>query len=145
MRCTSQVPGTTFLRGLIPGYGQFTTWSRMAGLGVASLVVTGAIVANNKNQQADALYKQYQITLSARAPQYYLAAHNRQHDAQLVATVAAGIWIGSSIEAEVQERIHAARLAAVREFWLRPFLTPTPASGNGNSLGLAGGLQLSFR
>ncbi len=143
VRCTSQYPGTTFLRGLIPGYGQFTTWSKLIGLGVGTVIVAGAVIAHNKKTQADALYVTYVNEKSGHASQYYLAATNRKHDAVLVGTVTAALWIATAIEAEVQERVHASRLAAVREFWLRPLIAPVSAA-NG-SLGVSGGLQLRFR
>ena len=43
VRCTSYAPGATLLRGLlIPGYGQYKTWSHLFGLSATALTVAGA-------------------------------------------------------------------------------------------------------
>jgi hypothetical protein len=145
VRCTAYRPGATLLRGiLVPGYGQYKTWSHLIGYMAGALTVTLGATAFSFQQSGNDTYARYKAERSGRAPQYFTTAVNQRSNAQAVAAGAALVWIGSAIEAEWQERVHASRLAAVHEFWFKPIMTSSPGSGSG-APGLASGLRFEFR
>ena len=83
VRCTAAGPGRTHLRGLlVPGWGQYSTSSRVVGLAVSSLVVFGAIASISKLAQSNSLYARYQANHSATAPQIYNLAQDRRFGAR---------------------------------------------------------------
>lgn len=145
VRCTSVRPGLTFLRGLMfPGGGQFTTWSRLVGLSGAALTLTMAYTSYDLLQSANSWYAKYQVNHSGYAPRQFTTAVSQRNNASNVAIATAVVWIGGAIEAEVQERVHAARLAAVHEFWFKPILTAEKVSPTG-APGLGAGFRFEFR
>jgi hypothetical protein len=143
-RCWAYRPGVTLLRGLIPGYGQYKTWSHLIGLSDGALTVLLASTSYLFLQSGNNWYARYQAEKSGIAPRYYTQAVSQRNSASVLAIGTGVLWLGSAIEAEWQERIHASRLAAVHEFWFRPLITNSPAPG-GSALGLAGGLRFEFR
>lgn len=144
VRCFAYAPGATFLRGiLIPGYGQYKTWSHLMGISGAALTLAGAFTAYEFLQSANSWYSRYQTTLSGYAPRDYATAVSQRTNARTVATATGGLWIAAAIEAEWQERVHASRLNAVHEFWFRPIVTTTGNSGGGRGIGA--GLGCQFR
>jgi hypothetical protein len=145
VRCTSYAPGSTLLRGLlIPGYGQYKTWSHFIGLSATALTVAGAVTAYEFALSADNWYSRYQNNHSGYAPRDFTTAVSQRHDASTVLAATIGLWVATAIEAEWQERIHASRLAAVHDFWFKPIVT-NPAGPGGSAPGLAGGLRFEFR
>ena len=143
-RCFAYKPGATFLRGLIPGYGQYKTWSHIVGLSTGALTATFAITSYGFLVNANSWYSRYQNEKSGIAPRYFTTAVSQRNNATTMAIATGVLWLGSAIEAEWQERVHASRLAAIHEFWFRPILTNVPNSGGG-SAGFAGGLRFEFR
>ncbi|MGH7654591.1 MAG: hypothetical protein ACREN6_08010, partial [Gemmatimonadaceae bacterium] len=124
VRCTSVRPGLTFLRGLMfPGGGQYSTWSRLVGLSGAALTLAMAYTSYDLLQSANSWYAKYQVNLSGYAPRQFTTAVSQRNNASNMAIAVAVVWIGGAVEAEWQERVHAARLAAVHEFWFKPILT----------------------
>jgi hypothetical protein len=145
VRCWAYKPGVTFLRGLIPGYGQYKTWSHLIGLSDGALTATLAYTSYSLMQSGNNWYARSQAEKSRIATRYDSAqAVSQRNSANLLAIWTGVLWIGSAIEAEWQERVHASRLAAVHEFWFRPILTTAPGS-SGTAPGLAGGLRFEFR
>lgn len=144
VRCFAYKPGATFLRGLIPGYGQYKTWSHIIGLSTAALTTTFAITSYGFLVNANSWYSRYQNEKSGIAPRYFTQAQSQRNNASAMAIATGVLWLGSAIEAEWQERVHASRLAAIHEFWFRPILTNSPNAG-GASPGMAGGLRFEFR
>lgn len=145
VRCTAASPGATFLRGLlVPGLGQYTTTSRVVGVAVSTLVLSGAIVSISKLTQSNSLYSRYQADRSAKAPQIYTLAQDRRFGARELAIETGAFWAASAIEAGIQERSQAARVAAERDFWLRPLLVRQPETGD-SELGVGAGLTIRFR
>ena len=143
VRCIAAPPGRTLLRGmLVPGLGQYSTSSRVVGVAVASLVALGTIESITKLAQSNSLYARYQATHSAQAPQIYNVAQDRRFGAREFAVETGLFWIASAVEAEVQERVHAARIAAERDFWLSPIVVPSSAAGRS---GAVAGAALVFR
>ncbi len=145
VRCTAMAPGLTLLRGVIPGYGQYTTWSRWAGAAVAALTVGGGYLANHFVQSANNWYAHYQGNLSGGARYDYALAEQQRGNARAMVAASAALWIASAVEAELQERVHAHRLAVVHEFWFRPVVTPAGPGAGGASAGVAGGIRVPFR
>ena len=143
-RCFAYKPGATFLRGLIPGYGQYKTWSRIIGLSTGALTLTLAYTSYAFLQNADHWYSRYQNERSGIAPRYFTNAEKQRSNSRAVGIAAGALWLGAAIEAEWQERVHASRLAVVRDFWFKPIMNSSPASGAA-SPGLAGGLKFQFR
>ncbi|MGH7655243.1 MAG: hypothetical protein ACREN6_11335, partial [Gemmatimonadaceae bacterium] len=145
VRCTSEKIGVTFLHGLIfPGGGQFHTWSRLVGLSGAALTLAMAYTSYNLLQSANSWYANYQVNLSGYAPRQFTTAVSQRNNASNLAIAAAVVWIGGAVEAEWQERVHAARLAAVHEFWFKPILTAPRVSPTG-ARGVGAGLKFEFR
>ena len=145
VRCTAMPPGTVFLRGmLMPGSGQYTTWSHLLGLGGAALTLGGAVAAYGFLKSSRNSYAAYEVNRTGFAAYYYTNSAHERGNALALATSSAVLWVGMALEAEIQERVHASRLAAVREFWIRPMLVPSAAPGSG-APGLMGGLAFSFR
>jgi hypothetical protein len=142
VRCTAYAPGLTLLRGVVPGYGQYTTWSRWAGLAAAVLTVGGGYLAYNALQAANQSYAHYETNYSGFAPYDYTTAVRQRTDARTLAVAAGAIWVATAVEAEVQERVHAHRLAVVRAFWLRPTLAPAAPGRGGPAPGVAAGLRI---
>jgi hypothetical protein len=145
VRCTAMRAGAVFLRGmLVPGYGQYTTWSHLLGLGGAALTLAGSVTAYGFLQSSKNSYAAYEVNRTGFAPYYYTNSARERGNALTVATASAVLWVGMALEAEIQERVHASRLAAVREFWIRPMLAPAGAPGSG-APGVMGGLAFSFK
>ena len=145
VRCTSARPGATFLRGLIfPGGGQDATWSRLVGLSIAAVTVTGAVRAYSYMQSSIKWYARYQTTYNVNAPPYFGYAVNAQNQARQLALETGAFWLATAIEAEVQERIRASNLAAVHEFWFRPIIGNPAGPGTG-AIGMSGGIAFPFR
>ena len=145
LRCTAFPPGATLLRGLlIPGYGQYRTWSRAAGAGIAVLTVAGAVTSLHYLNTANSSYAKYGATQTGFAAYYRTAAKRDRLDARTMATASAGLWLASAVGAEVHERLHAAHVAAERNFWFRPVATETGTPG-GAGAALAAGLTFAFR
>ena len=137
-------PGAVFLRGLIvPGYGQYTTWSHLLGISGTALTLAGAFTAYGFLQSSKNSYAAYEVNRTGFASYFYTSSKRERGNALTLATASAVLWVGMALEAEIQERVHASRLAAVREFWIRPMLTLGAAPGAG--AGLSGGLTLSFK
>ncbi|HEY2849508.1 MAG TPA: hypothetical protein VGI97_06495 [Gemmatimonadaceae bacterium] len=144
VRCTSEKFGVTFLHGLIfPGGGQYRTWSRLVGMSGAALTITMAYLSHDFLQSADHWYQRYQADASGYAPRKFTTAVSQRNNATNLAYGVVGVWLGAAIEAEIQERVHAARLAAVHEFWFKPILTATKVSPSGPP-GLGAGLKFEF-
>ena len=144
VRCTAMRPGAVFLRGLIvPGYGQYTTWSHLLGISGTALTLAGAFTAYGFLQSSKNSYAAYEVNRTGFASYFYTSSKRERGNALTLATASAVLWVGMALEAEIQERVHASRLAAVREFWIRPMLTLGAAPGAG--AGLSGGLTLSFK
>ena len=145
VRCTAFPLGATLLRGLlIPGYGQYRTWSRAAGAATAALTVAGAITALQFLNSANSSYAKYTVTQNGFAPYYRAAAKHDRVNARTMATVSAALWLASAIESEVHERVHAAHIAAERDFWLRPAAAEAAAPA-GAGAALAAGFTFTFR
>ena len=145
VRCTSFRPGATLLRGLlVPGYGQYKTWSHLIGMSTTALTVAGALTSYGFLLSANQWYSHYQTNLSGYAPRDFTQAVSQRNNASIVLAGTIGIWVASAIEAEWQERVHASRLAAVHDFWFRPIMTG-PAGSGSSVPGLAGGLRFEFR
>ena len=144
VRCFAYKPGATFLRGLVPGYGQYKTWSHIVGLSTGALTATFAVTSYAFLVNANSWYSRYQNEKSGIAPRFYTHAVTQRNNASTMAIATGVLWLGSAIEAEWQERVHASRLAAIHEFWFRPILTNAPGSGGAGG-GLAGGLRFDFR
>ena len=145
VRCTSYAPGATLLRGvLIPGYGQYKTWSHLFGLSATALTMAGLAGSYAFVLSADNWYSRYQHNLSGYAPRDFTTAVSQRQNASTVLVATIGLWVATAIEAEWQERVHASRLAAVHDFWFKPIVT-SPAGPGGSAPGLAGGLRFEFR
>lgn len=145
IRCTSVRPGLTLLRGLIiPGWGQYDTWSHLIGLSTTALTLGGVFTSYEFIQSANNWYARYQADLSGYAPRKFTNAVSQRNNASTVAIATAVVWIGAAVESEWQERIHASHLAAVHEFWFRPILT-APAAPGGIAPGLGAGFRFEFR
>ncbi len=143
VRCTSFPVGATLLRGLlIPGYGQYRTWSRPVGVTTAALTVVGVVTAVSMLNSANSSYAKYSTTESGLAAYYRSSAKRDRAAAQNVAAATISLWLASAVEAEVRERIHAARLSSDRDFWLRPVVT---SSATPHGTGTAVGLKFEFR
>jgi hypothetical protein len=144
-RCVAYKPGAVFLRGLvIPGYGQYTSWSPLVGKMVAGATLAGATGSLLFHLQARSLYSTYQATLNGYGPQYYQKAVNAETNAKNVAIGTAAFWVAMAFEAEIQERVFAIRLTQAREFWIRPIVTSATASGPPVPA-LASGITFRFR
>ncbi|MFI5233314.1 MAG: hypothetical protein ACHQSE_12470 [Gemmatimonadales bacterium] len=144
-RCTSYRPGATLLRGLlIPGYGQYRTWSRAVGAATAVLTTAGAITAVTFVNSANSSYAKYVATQNGFALYLRASAKRDRANARSLATAAAALWIASAVEGEVHERLHAARVAAENEFWLRPGVT-APATPRGSGAAVLAGFTVRFR
>ncbi|HXD23640.1 MAG TPA: hypothetical protein VN613_09805 [Gemmatimonadaceae bacterium] len=144
VRCTSERFGVTFLRGLVfPGGGQYTTWSHLVGLSTTALTITMAYTSYDYLHSANNWYKQYQADASGYAPRKFTTAVSQRNNASNLVYATVGVWVGSAIEAEIQERVHAARLAAVHDFWFKPILAPVRVSPAG-APGLGAGLRFEF-
>ena len=145
VRCFAYRPGATLLRGLLlPGYGQYKTWSHLIGLSATALTAAGGLTAYGFLLSANNWYSHYQHNLSGYAPRDFATAVSQRNNASTVLAATIGLWVAVAIEAEWQERVHAARLAEVHEFWFRPIMTNLAGTG-GSGLGLAGGLKFEFR
>ena len=145
VRCTSVKPGVTFLHGLLfPGGGQFSTWSKLIGLSGTALTLTLAYTSYSFVQSANDWYRRYQVDLSGYAPRKFTIAVSQRNNATNTAIGVGVLWIGGAIEAEIQERVHASRLAAVHDFWFKPILTAPTVSPTG-AKGLGAGLKFEFR
>ena len=143
-RCTAFAPGAAFLRGLIvPGGGQYMAWSHLIGISAGALTIAGIFTAVGFEASANQRYAHYQTTLDGTAEPYFQSAVDQQTVARTLAISCGVFWLASAIEAEVQERIHASRLAAVHEFWFRPILAPSVEPGR-SPLGVAGGITFHF-
>jgi hypothetical protein len=131
-RCTSYRPGATLLRGLlVPGYGMYKTWSRGIGISATALTLLGLAGSYAYVKSADDWYSRYQTTLSGYAPRNFTQAVSQRSNASTVLAASLAVWIGTAIESEVQERVHASRLAAVHEFWFTPVVTSPAGAGGG--------------
>jgi hypothetical protein len=149
-RCTSMRPGAAFVRGLIPGYGQYTTWSPLAGKMVGGAVIIGLAGSGAFLLSANKYYQRYQTTLNGYGPDYYQIAADHKSEAKSIVAATVALWLASAIEAEIQERVHAARLEMIHEFWFRPVIAPAGVSGAAgmaatSSLGVAAGVRVVFR
>jgi hypothetical protein len=144
VRCWAYKPGATFLRGLIPGYGQYKTWSHIVGLSTGALTVALAYTSYSFLQSGNSWYSRYQNEKSGIAPRFFTQAVNQRNAATALAIATGVLWLGSAVEAEWQERVHASRLAAVHEFWFRPIITSSPGAG-GAAPGFASGVRFEFR
>jgi hypothetical protein len=143
VRCTSFPAGATLLSGLlIPGYGQYRTWSRPVGAATAALTVAGAVTAVSMLNSANSSYAKYSTIESGFAAYYRSSAKRERAAARNVAAATISLWLASAVEAEVRERIHAARVSSDRDFWLRPVVTSS-ATPHGMDTGV--GLKLEFR
>ncbi len=141
VRCTSYPLGATLLRGLvIPGYGQYRTWSRLVGAATAALTVAGAVTTVRLLNSANSSYAQYSATESGFAAYYRSSAKRDRVSARNVATATISLWLATAVEAEVAERVHAARVSAGHDFWLRPTVT-----ASATPQGVGAGLKLEFR
>lgn len=143
-RCFAYKPGATFLRGLIPGYGQYKTWSHLGGLLDGALTATLGFASYYYLNSGTTFYARYQSERSGLAPRFYTKAVDARTSGNALAIGTAFVWLGSAIEAEIQERVHAARLAENHEFWFRPIITVAPGPGGG-AAGVRGGMRLEFR
>jgi hypothetical protein len=143
-RCFAYKPGATFLRGVIPGYGQYKTWSHLGGLLDGALITVLAGSSYIYLNSGKTFYAQYQNEKSGLAPRFYTKAVDARSSGNLLAIAAAFAWIGSALEAEIQERVHASRLAENHDFWFKPIISVSPASGGGAS-SFGGGLRFEFR
>jgi len=143
-RCFAYKPGATLLRGIIPGYGQYKTWSHIIGFSAAALTATLAVTSYEFQQNANRWYARYQDEKSGIAPRLFVQAVQQRSNATGTAIGAAAIWIGAAVEAEWQERVHAARLSEVHEFWFRPIITSSGGTG-GSGAGFGAGLRFDFR
>ena len=68
----------------------------------------------------------------------------QRQNAQIVGIATGVLWLGSALEAEIQERVHASRLNAVHDFWFKPLLSATPGT-NTVAPSFVGGLKFEFR
>jgi hypothetical protein len=143
-RCFSYKPGATLLRGLVPGYGQYKTWSHIIGLSTGLLTVTMVYTSYAFSQSANNWYARYQAERDGYAARKFTEATMQRSNAQIVGIASGVLWLGSAIEAEIQERVHAARLNAVHDFWFKPLLSATPGT-NVVAPSLVGGLKFEFR
>lgn len=145
VRCFAYRPGATLLRGLIvPGYGQYKTWSHLIGASTTALIGAGALTSYGFLLSANSWYSKYQTNLSGYAPRDFTTAVSQRNNASGVAYATFGLWIAAAVEAEVQERVHGARLAEVHDFWFHPIVT-APAGPGGTGAGLGAGLRFEFR
>jgi hypothetical protein len=144
VRCTSAPLGVTFLRGLIlPGGGQYATWSHLIGLSISGVTVAGAVGGYVFQASSNRWYSRYQTTFNANVGPYFGYAVNAQNQARSIARLTGELWLATAIEAELQERLRASRLAAVHDFWFRPIMT---AAGPGaGTVGVASGVTFRFR
>jgi hypothetical protein len=143
-RCFAHRPGATFLRGLlIPGYGQYSTWSPLVGRSVAAITVAGAIGTAIYIASSNSLYSRYQSTLNGAGPPYFQSAVDKRALAKSLAISTGLFWVAAAIEAELQERAFASRLATVHEFWFRPIVGGVGGSGS-SALGMSGGITFRF-
>jgi hypothetical protein len=144
-RCFAYAPGRVFLRGLIiPGYGQYTSWSPLAGKMIAGVAAIGAVGALIFHLKARNDYSKYQTLLNGYAPPYFGRAELEESQAKAILLETAGFWVLAALEAELQERVHAKRLAVIHEFWFRPITMGTTTSG-ASTPGIASGLTFHFR
>ena len=144
-RCFAYAPGKVFLRGLIiPGYGQYTSWSPLIGKVVGAVTATGAVAALFYHLQAKSFYSKYQTTLNGYGPLYFQRAQLSESQAKSIAIETGALWLLTAFEAEIQERAHARQLAAIHDFWFRPIMTE-PATSGASLSALAGGLTFYFR
>jgi hypothetical protein len=145
VRCTYEKFGMTFLHGLIfPGGGQYHTWSRLVGLSGAALTITMVYLSHDYLMSANSWYDKYKANLSGYAPRQFTTAVSQRNNASNLAYGVVGVWLGAAIEAEVQERVHAARLNAVHDFWFKPILTAPKVSPTG-APGFGLGAKFEFR
>jgi hypothetical protein len=144
-RCFAYAPGKLFLRGLmIPGYGQYSSWSPLIGKMVAGVVATGAVWALVYHIRALSDYSRYQTLLNGYAPPYFGRAELEESQAKSIAIATGAFWVLTALEAEIHERVHARRLAAIHDFWFRPIMMGPNASG-APAPAAAGGLSFHFR
>lgn len=144
VRCTAFPAGETLLRGLlIPGYGQYSTWSRAAGITIAALTIGGAVTALNLQAAGNSSYAKYLAGLNGNVVNYRLTATKDRNEARTAAIATAGFWLATAVESELQERAHARRVAAEHDFWIRPALTP--GGGGAAGAGIAAGARFTFR
>jgi len=144
VRCTAFPPGKTLLRGLlIPGYGQYSTWSRAAGITIAALTVGGAIAAINLQAAGNSSYAKYLSGLSGNVVSDRLAANKDRNEARAAAVATAGFWLVTAIESELQERAHARHVTAEHDFWVRPAMSSGAPGATG--AGIAAGARFTFR
>ncbi len=130
VRCFAYKPGAVFLRGLeLPGYGQYTSWSPLMGKIFAGFALAGGVGSLVFHLQARSLYSSYLHTLNGYGPPFYQKAVNAETQAKSIALGTAAFWVAAAIEAELQERVHARRLAVIHDFWFRPMMTSATASG----------------
>lgn len=144
-RCTSFPPGATLLRGLLlPGYGQYRTWSRTVGAATAVLTAAGAITAVRLLNSANSSYAKYAATQSGFAAYLRTSAKRDRASARTMATAAAALWVASAVEGEVHERLHAAHVAAEHDFWFRPAVA-APSTPQGSGAAFAAWITFQFR
>jgi hypothetical protein len=144
-RCFAYAPGKVFLRGLIiPGYGQYSSWSPLIGKAVGAVTATGAVAALIFHLRAKSFYSTYQTTLNGYGPPYFQQAQLSESQAKSIAIETGAFWVLTAFEAEMQERVHARRLAVIHDFWFRPIMMGAAASG-ASAPAAAGGLTFHFR
>ena len=119
IRCTALPAGTALVRGVIPGYGLYSTWSRAAGIMAATLTVGGAVTALTLKSTANTSYAKYLDGRNGNVVNYRLDASRDQQLARSAALMTAGFWLATAIGGEIHERVHAARVAAERDFWVQ--------------------------
>ena len=144
-RCFAYAPGKVFLRGLvIPGYGQYTSWSPLMGKIVAGVAATGAIGALVYHIKALNDYSTYRTLLNGYAPAYFGTAQREESQAKAMVLETGAFWVLAALEAEIHERIHAKELAVIHDFWFRPIMAAPNASG-APTPAASGGLTFHFR
>ena len=144
VRCTAFPAGKTLVRGLlIPGYGQYSTWSRAAGITIAALTVGGAITAINLQAAANSSYAKYLSGLTGNVINDRLTATKDRNEARVAAVATAGFWLVTAVESELQERAHARHVAAEHDFWVRPAMSSGAPGATG--AGIAVGARFAFR
>jgi hypothetical protein len=142
-RCTPLPHWVTLVRGtLLPGYGQYRSWSRAVGIATGALTLSGAITAYKFLSDANSSYAKYHVTQTGFAPYLRTAAKNDRRNARTLATAAGALWVASAIEGELHERIVGARLRAEHDFWFKPIVGTADGAG---SAAFSAGLSLTFR
>jgi hypothetical protein len=144
-RCAPYPHWISLGRGLLaPGYGQYRSWSRAAGLATGILTVAGAITAYGILRDANTSYAKYSATQTGFAPYFRTAAKKDRRDARSLAIASGALWIASAIEAEVHERVLSARMTAEHDFWFKPIVGAAGSATQGGA-GFSAGLSLTFR